>query len=97
MSNVPEGAQRSPDGHWWWDGQQWLLVEEDGAPAAAAAAGADPERVAARLEHGYPAAVEHLTDEQKTALLGQPVHHSETLAMETVNVDVMEGHEEATS
>jgi len=27
MSNVPEGAQRSEDGHYWWDGSQWQPVE----------------------------------------------------------------------
>ena len=23
---IPEGAERSPDGHWWWDGQEWQPV-----------------------------------------------------------------------
>jgi hypothetical protein len=27
MSNVPEGAQLSPDGYYWWDGNQWQPVE----------------------------------------------------------------------
>jgi hypothetical protein len=30
MSNVPDGAQLSEDGHWWWDGAQWQPV--DGVP-----------------------------------------------------------------
>jgi hypothetical protein len=28
MSNVPEGAQLSDDGHWWWDGSAWQTVEQ---------------------------------------------------------------------
>jgi hypothetical protein len=30
MSNAPDGAQLSEDGHWWWDGAQWQPV--DGTP-----------------------------------------------------------------
>ena len=33
MSPVPEGAQRSEDGHYWWDGTEWKPV--DGAAAGA--------------------------------------------------------------
>jgi len=29
MSNVPEGAQRSEDGHYWWDGSQWQPVQDE--------------------------------------------------------------------
>ena len=31
-TNIPEGAQRSDDGHWWWDGSAWQPVS--GAAAA---------------------------------------------------------------
>jgi hypothetical protein len=30
VGNIPEGAQRSEDGHWWWDdqGQEWKAVDQ---------------------------------------------------------------------
>jgi len=28
MTTVPEGAQRSEDGHYWWDGSQWQPVQD---------------------------------------------------------------------
>jgi hypothetical protein len=33
-TNIPEGAQRSPDGHYWWDGSQWQLVDQSGSAAS---------------------------------------------------------------
>lgn len=33
MSNVPEGAQRSEDGHYWWDGSNWQPVNGDASSA----------------------------------------------------------------
>ena len=42
MSNVPQGAQLSDDGHYWWDGENWQLVEgADASAGAAAPAGAE--------------------------------------------------------
>lgn len=38
MAPVPEGAQRSEDGHYWWDGSEWQQVPEDERVAAVAAA-----------------------------------------------------------
>jgi hypothetical protein len=26
--SMPEGAQKSEDGHWWWDGSQWQPVDQ---------------------------------------------------------------------
>jgi hypothetical protein len=43
---MPEGAQRSEDGHYWWDGSQWQLVPQDQsgqAPAADSSAAAAPQ------------------------------------------------------
>jgi hypothetical protein len=36
MTDVPEGARLSDDGHWWWDenGQQWQPVPGGGSGAA---------------------------------------------------------------
>lgn len=34
MSNVPEGAQRSEDGHYWWDGSQWQPVQDTAGQGA---------------------------------------------------------------
>ena len=28
MPQIPENAQRSPDGNYWWDGDQWQLVDQ---------------------------------------------------------------------
>lgn len=50
MSNVPEGAQLSDDGHWYWDGSAWQPVEGgSGAPGGDAGgqpadAGTSPEQ-----------------------------------------------------
>ncbi|HEU5474330.1 MAG TPA: hypothetical protein VFV67_27095 [Actinophytocola sp.] len=30
MSNVPQGATLSDDGHYWWDGTDWQLVQDNG-------------------------------------------------------------------
>ena len=96
MANIPEGAQRSDDGHYWWDGQQWQLIEE-GAVATdvsdGSAGGADSERVAARVAAGYPASAEHLTDEQKKTLLGEPTAAVEAMSHDEVEVVAMERHE----
>ena len=86
MANIPEGAQRSDDGHYWWDGEIWQLVDES------AAVGAGDERVTARLANGYPASGDDLTDEQKRALLGQPTAVVEPLAHDEVEVVAMEGY-----
>jgi hypothetical protein len=95
MANIPEGAQRSEDGHWWWDGEQWQPVDE------AAAAGAEgDERVSARLSAGLPANAEDLTEEQQRRLLGQPTVHTETLEYDEVEVLAMadqHGNGEATA
>jgi hypothetical protein len=100
MSNVPEGAQLSDDGHWWWDGQQWQQVtdegaEHSGAPAAssASAAGteqsgapaAGDERATARVEQGMPASLEDLTDEHRQQYMAEP-----TVTVEAVDVDEVE-------
>lgn len=87
MANIPEGAQRSDDGHYWWDGESWQPVDES-------AAGAGDERVTARLANGYPASADDLTDEQKRALLGEPTIVEEPLAHEEVEVVAMDdaGH-----
>lgn len=37
MSDMPEGAQLSDDGHYWWDGENWQLVQGAQAPAGAEA------------------------------------------------------------
>jgi hypothetical protein len=59
-----------------------------------AAAGDGDERVTARLANGYPASADDLTDEQKRALLGEPVFVAEPLAHEEVEVVAMDdsGH-----
>jgi len=90
MANIPEDALRSDDGHYWWDGKQWQLIEQDDS---AAGGSADNERVAARIAAGYPAAVEHLTDDQKKALLAEPIVTIEAHSHDEVEVPVMEGHE----
>jgi hypothetical protein len=88
MANIPEGALRSDDGQYWWDGENWQPVDEN------AAAGDGDERVTARLANGYPASADDLTDEQKRALLGEPVFVAEPLAHEEVEVVAMDdsGH-----
>jgi hypothetical protein len=43
MSNVPEGAQLSEDGHWYWDGAAWQPVGDGAgsdAPSSSASEGA---------------------------------------------------------
>lgn len=42
MTEIPAGAQRSPDGHYWWDehAQDWRLVADSSSAAASAAAAA---------------------------------------------------------
>jgi hypothetical protein len=87
MANIPEGAQRSPDGHYWWDGTAWQLV--DGSVGAESG---DSERVAARIAAGYPASAEHLTDDQKKTLLGEPTVAVEAMSHDQVEVAVMDGH-----
>lgn len=47
--SVPEGAQRSEDGHYWWDGADWQPVPADDpqAPGASGASGeVTPEQLA---------------------------------------------------
>jgi hypothetical protein len=61
VTNVPQGATVSEDGHYWWDGQQWQLVRQAGDP-----------RVAARVAAGLPAALTDITDAQRQGYLGQP-------------------------
>ncbi|MGA8014300.1 MAG: hypothetical protein WCB85_00080 [Candidatus Dormiibacterota bacterium] len=39
MSQVPSGAQLSPDGQWWWDGAQWQPAAEPGESGPGAATG----------------------------------------------------------
>jgi hypothetical protein len=37
MTQIPEGAERSPDGNYWWDGTNWQLVDQSQGGAAPAA------------------------------------------------------------
>jgi len=90
MANIPEDALRSDDGHYWWDGEKWQLIEQD---AGAAGGTDDNERVAARVAAGYPASAEHLTDDQKKTLLGEPAVAVEAMSHDEVDIPVMEGHE----
>ena len=40
MTQIPEDAQRSEDGHYWWDGTNWQPVDQSqGAQQAAGDAG----------------------------------------------------------
>ncbi len=41
MAPVPEGAQRSEDGHYWWDGSAWQEVPEDERTGSAATGSQD--------------------------------------------------------
>jgi hypothetical protein len=91
MANIPEGALRSDDGHYWWDGSQWQLIE-NGADAAGAS-GTDSERAAARVAAGYPVSAEHLTDDQKKTLLGEPAVAVMAMSHDETDIPVMEGHE----
>src|SRR3982750_1373459 len=96
MANIPEGALRSDDGHYWWDGSQGQLIEDGRGTADGSggdSSGADSERVAARVAAGYPASAEHLTDEQKKTLLGEPLVAVEAMSHDEVDVPAMEGHE----
>lgn len=46
MSNVPEGAQRSADGHYWWDGSQWQPVQDNQGGGHAGQAGGGQDHAA---------------------------------------------------
>jgi hypothetical protein len=91
MANVPEGAERSPDGHYWWDGAQWQLID-DGTGTTTTTDTGDSERVAARVAAGYPASAEHLTDDQKKTLLGEPTVAVEAISHDEVEVAMMDSH-----
>jgi hypothetical protein len=110
MSNVPEGAQLSDDGHWWWDGSQWQAVSQDGDAAGGSAGSAAPDagaageagadggeggREQARVAQGLPASLTELTDEQREQFMGEPEITSETLEYDEVEVLAMnDGHDE---
>jgi hypothetical protein len=53
VANIPEGAQRSPDGNYWWDGGQWQPVSSDamdgGLPGGVANQPAGPNWSTAKL------------------------------------------------
>jgi hypothetical protein len=95
MANIPEDALRSDDGHYWWDGEQWQLIENGtGTDTTAATDTSDSERVAARVAAGYPASAEHLTDDQKKTLLGEPAVAVAAMSHDEVDVPTMDGHED---
>jgi hypothetical protein len=101
MTDVPEGARLSDDGHWWWDeaGQQWQPVQGGAAAAeapvstdgdaasadASAADGGDGDRAAARVAAGLPASLHQVTDEQRAQYLAEP-----QVAVEAVDHDEVE-------
>lgn len=86
MANIPEGAQRSDDGHYWWDGERWQLVDSEEAPAG-------DERVAARLASGLPASADDLTEEQQRQLLAEPTVETEVVDHDEVEVLAMADHD----
>jgi hypothetical protein len=93
MANVPEDAQRSPDGHYWWDGAKWQLIDDGTASGTTSSTDSgDSERAAARVAAGYPASAEHLTDDQKKTLLGEPTAAVEAISHDEVEVAVMDSH-----
>jgi len=96
MSNVPEGAQRSDDGHYWWDGQQWQPVDENAVVSDAANAGGDAaesgvdDRSAARIAEGLPASLYDLTPEHRDQYLDEPTIVHEPVEHEEVEVLAMQ-------
>jgi hypothetical protein len=109
MSNVPEGAQLSDDGHWWWDGQQWQAVTQDGDSSSGAASGegaatgegavngeVPDERTAARIAQGLPASLHDVTGEQRDQYLAEPTVTIEAVDHDEVEVLAMQdaGHED---
>lgn len=100
MTQIPQGARRSDDGHYWWDevAGEWKLVEQ-GEPAAGAAAGdaagvagsagatvpGDP-RVEARVAAGIPAERHAATDEQRAQYIGESTIGHESLAYTVLDV-----------
>jgi hypothetical protein len=106
MTDVPEGARLSDDGHWWWDeaGQQWQPVQgsaaateahasSDGDAAsvdAGAAGGGDGDRAAARVAAGLPASLHEVTDDQRAQYLAEPQVAVEAVDHEEVEAVAME-------
>jgi hypothetical protein len=62
VASIPEGAQRSEDGHWWWDEsqQQWQPVPSTESSSSSATPGEAPDPAAeatyaeAQTELSYP-------------------------------------------
>jgi hypothetical protein len=61
MTEIPAGAERSPDGNYWWDGSAWQLIPENerGPAAGASAASSSPAAGAGGQQSDDP-----LQDEQ---------------------------------
>jgi hypothetical protein len=51
MSNVPAGAQLSPDGLYWWDGKRWVPVGQLATEKSSPAPRKLPKNVAKDVEH----------------------------------------------
>jgi hypothetical protein len=71
MPPVPEGAQRSEDGHYWWDGSDWQPVPDDdpqhpnnASPASASASSAGAAQGSAAAEV-TAADLQHITSEEQ--------------------------------
>ena len=57
MAPVPEGAQRSEDGHYWWDGTAWQEVPAD--EKVPSATGADGAAASGEISHEELAQITH--------------------------------------
>ena len=86
MAEIPEGAQRSEDGHYWWDGSQWQLVDQ----SQAAAVEGDDERVQARVAAGLPGSLYDVSAEQRDQYLTEATVSVETEESEEVEVLAMQ-------
>jgi hypothetical protein len=90
VSEVPAGAQRSPDGHYWWDGGTWQAVAGGQADTSSTAASTQSQEPAASgpqngqltIEIGAVTEVAHSHDEVVAMLeqAGTPLPEGEAYA-----------------
>jgi hypothetical protein len=97
MTQMPDGAQLSPDGHYWLETgtNEWRPVPGGAADTAAApaAAPADP-RLQARLDAGIAPERHAATDEQRAAYIGESTVGHESLQYTVLEVpEIGQEHE----
>jgi hypothetical protein len=103
MTQMPDGAQLSPDGNYWLDttSNEWKPVPTNAATATAGAntgadaAGGDP-RVQARVTAGIAPEVHAATDEQRAQYIGDSTIGHESLEYTTLEVpEIADEHQGA--